>query len=162
MFTNLAHSLTGWIHLIASIAALILGTQILVAAKGSRFHKRTGYGYVVAMVGVNVTSFLIYRLFGGFGPFHIAAIISSLTLLAGMVPILLRAQFKNWLVLHLSFMYYSVIGLYAAFASEVVVRIPSIRFWWSIMGATLLVMFLGMFCFQRLLPTWIKRFGGNP
>lgn len=33
---------------------------------------------------------MIYRLFGGFGIFHVFAIVSLLTLLAGMYPILTR------------------------------------------------------------------------
>lgn len=159
MFSNLAHSSIGWIHVVASVAAVVFGTQVLVSKKGTRAHQRTGYIYAASMIVVNLTAFLIYRLFGGFGPFHIAAVVSSLTLLAGMVPILMRARFKNWFVLHMSFMYYSVIGLYAALASEIIVRIPGIRFWWSVMGATMQVMLIGILAFNRQMKKWQAQFG---
>lgn len=158
MFSNLAHSPIGWIHVVASVVAVIVGTQLLWSTKGTRAHKRIGYLYTASMIAVNITAFLIFRLFGGFGPFHIAAVVSSLTLLAGMVPVLLRTRFKNWFVLHMSFMYYSVIGLYAALASETIVRIPGIRFWWSVMGATLLVMLIGILAFNRQMKKWQAQF----
>ena len=66
---NYVFSTTGWIHLIASIVALITGTMILLMKKGTRVHIRIGYGYAAAMVVVVGTAFMIYRLFGGWGIF---------------------------------------------------------------------------------------------
>lgn len=53
-----------------------------------------------------------------------AAVISLLTLLAGMRPVLMRQRPKEWFTTHMVFMYWSVVGLYAAFASELLVRVP--------------------------------------
>jgi uncharacterized membrane protein len=114
----------GLVHLIASVTALILGTISLSISKGTSLHKKIGYGYAVSMLILLVTAFMLYNLFGRWGIFHWAALVSSLTLIAGMIPILLRS--KNYLSLHLGFMYWSVIGLYGAFAAEVLVRVPSI------------------------------------
>jgi uncharacterized membrane protein len=159
ILNNLAHSNIGWLHIIFSLASLWFGTMILIKTKGTKSHKRIGYLYVVAMLGVNITAFFIYHLFNRFGPFHIAALISSLTLLAGMIPVLFRRHIKAWFNFHMGFMYYSVIGLYAAFASEIIVRIPGIRFWWSVLAATMLVMLVAMVLFRKLSPRWSAKFG---
>jgi uncharacterized membrane protein len=159
ILNNLAHSNIGWLHIIFSLASLWFGTMILLQPKGTNSHKRNGYMYVVAMLGVNMTAFLIYHLFNRFGPFHIAAVISSLTLFGGMTPVLFRKYIKAWFNFHMSFMYYSVIGLYAAFASEVIVRIPGIRFWWSVLIATMLVMLVAMVLFRKLSARWSVKFG---
>lgn len=158
---NLTHSPEGFVHLLSSVAALVLGTFVLLTAKGTRLHTRFGYGYIISMVILNITAFSIYRLFGRFGPFHIAAIASSLTLLAGIIPPLFLRNRKSWFVLHFTFMYYSVIGLYAAFVSEVMVRLPGFRFWWSVTGATLVVVAIGVYVFKSQSEKWKAQFGKN-
>lgn len=114
---------TGLVHTIASVLALLFGTWVLFAKKGDKRHKQIGYAYTVSMVIVLITSFFMYNLFGGFGIFHIFAIVSSVTLVAGMVPIIRRKP-NHYITLHYNFMYWSVIGLYGAFLAEVLTRIP--------------------------------------
>lgn len=113
----------GLIHLLASIVAMITGIVILITKKGTKKHKQIGYVYVTSMLLVNFTAFMIYRLFGGFGIFHFFAIVSFLTLLAGMYPII-RRKGKNYIFKHFNYMYWSVVGLYCAFCAEVLTRIP--------------------------------------
>lgn len=122
---NLISSSIGGIHLFFAILALVLGTMVLFKTKGTVTHKRIGYFYVFAMVGVNVTALMIYRLFGSFGIFHYMAIISLLTIIAGMLPVLLKKP-TSYISLHFNFMYWSVIGLYAAFMAETLVRFPDV------------------------------------
>ncbi|TYP91739.1 putative membrane protein (DUF2306) [Fodinibius salinus] len=124
---NIVYDWIGGLHLIASIVALITGTLILAMAKGSEIHKKIGYIYVSAMLIVVATAFMIYRLFGGSGIFHWAAVVSGATLAGGMIPALLRTP-DDWVILHFSFMYWSVLGLYAAFISEILVRVPESPF----------------------------------
>lgn len=152
----MVHNEIGLVHLISSFAALFLGTWVLAVTKGTRLHKQLGYAYVVSMVVVNITAFSIYRLFNGFGPFHIAAIVGSATLLAGMIPVVFRKHFPKWKRFHVAFMYYSVIGLYAAFVSEVVVRIPGVSFGWMVFVATLTVMIPAVIFFKRNSERWIN------
>lgn len=152
----ITHSTTGLIHLLACVLALIAGTCLLAITKGSEIHKRIGYAYCISMLTVNGTAFSLYHLFNGLGPFHFAALISLATLVAGMIPVLFRT--KSWLRLHLSFMYYSVIGLYAAFASEIIVRIPGISFGPAVGIATTLVMIVAMLLFRFLSIKWIHQF----
>lgn len=158
---SLTHSTEGFIHLISSIAALAFGTLVLFNTKGTRLHKRLGYGYVISMVVLNLTAFSIYRLFGRFGPFHIAAIVSTTTLFAGIIPALFLRHKKSWIIFHFKFMYWSVIGLYAAFVSEIMVRVPVIRFWWSVGGATFIVVGLGVYFSIRQSKKWEAQFFGK-
>jgi uncharacterized membrane protein len=138
--------------------AVVLGTLVLTNRKGTNLHKRIGYGYVVSMLVVNVTAFGLYQLTGRFGPFHLAAIVSLVSVLAGTLPLYFKAKFPSWKVLHFTYLYYSVIGLYAALCSEIIVRVPGIRFWWSIAIATFLTMLVGVVFFQSRRTSWLKEF----
>ena len=122
---NIVTGATGLIHLISSIIALITGVFVLTTAKGTKAHKQIGYIYVISMIILNITAFMIYRLFGKFGIFHWFAILSFLTLLLGIYPVLVK-NFKNYLLVHFNYMYWSVVGLYCAFCAEILTRIPFI------------------------------------
>ena len=93
---NLVSGTVGSLHLITAILALITGTAVLILPKGTQLHKRMGYGYVASMIPMLITSFMLYNLFGSFGVFHVAALLSSLTLLGGMIPIFTKKPEKNW------------------------------------------------------------------
>ena len=134
------HDSIGLVHLLSAIVALITGTSVLAIKKGTRTHIRIGYIYAISMLILNITAFMIYRLFDGFGIFHIAALVSLLTLLGGMIPVFLRKPESSWLILHFSFMYWSVMGLYAAFASEVLTRVPDSPFFGMVGIATGIIM----------------------
>ena len=115
---NIVTGTTGLIHLISSIIALVTGLLVLTTTKGTTRHKKIGYIYVVSMVVLNLTAFMIYRLFGKFAIFHWFAVLSCLTLIAGMYPVLTKKS-KNYLLTHFNFMYWSVVGLYCAFCAEI-------------------------------------------
>lgn len=155
-------SSVGWLHLIASILALVFGTWVLITPKGTRAHRRIGYFYAVSMILLIATAFLIYRLFGRFGVFHVAAILSAVTLAGGMIPAVLRKP-KNWLDLHFSFMYWSVFGLYAAFVAEMATRLPvrtmfnsAWTFSMIVIISTLATMLVGRIIFFAYKKNWQK------
>jgi hypothetical protein len=154
---NLVHDWTGAIHLISSIIALITGTLILVMTKGTKIHKKTGYIYAMAMLVLVTTSFMIYRLFNGWGIFHWAALVSAITLAGGMIPAILKKP-DSWAPLHFSFMYWSVMGLYAAFAAEVLVRLPQSPFFGMVGTVTGIVMLLGGSGFYYRKEYWQDQF----
>ena len=165
---NIVSGNIGLIHLIISIIAMITGIFVLLTTKGTIKHKQIGYVYVVSMLLVNVTAFMIYRLFGGFGIFHFFAIVSLLTLIAGMYPILSRKG-KNYIFRHFNYMYWSVVGLYCAFCAEVLTRIP---FYFSIKNACKLfstltgvsiffVMVIAIIFFKKYKPKWENDFESN-
>lgn len=124
------HSTEGLIHLISAFVAMLAGAVVLLNRKAGRFHKRAGYVYVAAMLVLNLTAFMIYHLFGKFGPFHWLALVSLVSLAGGILPALFRRRVKDWIYWHYYFMNWSVVGLYAAFWAETLTRtLPMGRFW---------------------------------
>lgn len=161
MFDNFISSQVGLIHLMSAVFALIFGSFILADTKGTVFHRRIGYLYALSMIALNVTALMIYRVFQKFGVFHIAAVISLLTLFAGMIPVILRKPKKNWFGLHFNFMYWSVMGLYAAFVAEMSIRLPiktmftsAKTFFTTVAVATLLTMITGQIIFLKKKKKW--------
>jgi uncharacterized membrane protein len=129
-------SVLGAVHFIFGLAALAFGAAVVLRRKGTSSHRRLGWAYVASMAGLLSTSFLIYRLFNGFGPFHALAVVGAVTLLAGLLPAWRRRPPDRWLSRHYHFMAYSYAGLVAATAAEIAVRLPGARlgsgaFWGS-------------------------------
>ncbi|MCH8568180.1 MAG: DUF2306 domain-containing protein [Balneolales bacterium] len=160
----------GLIHFYTAIAALATGTFVMFWTKGTRIHKLAGYGYCIAMFFVLATAFMLFSLFGGWGIFHWAAVISSATLLAGMIPLILRKPRNNYISLHFSFMYWSVMGLYAAFFAETMVRLPEYvgsetlqtpLFYQIVISCLVATMIIGAWFFIRNSRKWEKNFGKN-
>jgi len=160
------HDTIGWVHTLAAILALITGSIILAKAKGTLQHKRTGRVYGISMLIVCATSFLIYRVHGTFGILHIFAVISTITLILGMLPLYLKRH-DNSIVAHLSWMYWSVIGLYAAFAAETFTRLPMLLpikntfgIFYVLVGISAgLVTLFGSRYFKKKKKVWEAQFG---
>ncbi|WP_158666626.1 hypothetical protein [Salinibacter altiplanensis] len=87
------------------MAALLSGGTVVGMRKGTRRHRYVGWIYVATMIFLCVTSFFIYELFGGFGPFHVAALISLVSVIGGILAPLLRTQIgEEWMEAHYRFM----------------------------------------------------------
>lgn len=155
---NLVGDKTGLIHLVSSCFALLFGTLVLVSKKGTSRHVKIGYLYVVSMGVLLLTAFMIYRLFNGWGIFHYATVFSLLTIALGMIPIWRKKPVNKWKYQHFSFMYWSVIGLYAAFAAEILTRIPKTPFFGMVGLASGLIMLVGSIIFIRNKAKWIRVF----
>lgn len=150
----------GLIHLIAGIFALIFGGLVIILKKGTLIHKRIGYMYVISMTILIISSFGIYRLFGKFGLFHYLSIVSTFSLTAGMLPMLKKTRTPKDYEIHFKRMYWSVVGLYAAFAAESFVRIPKFGgFWTAVAWSFVLVFIICFVTFIKMRPVWSKRFG---
>lgn len=117
----------GRIHLASAIVALVAGAWVVLRPKGTAIHRRMGWVYAASMLILNITALLIYRLTGSFGPFHIAAIVSLATLIAGIIPAWRRKPADKWLDRHYFFMAYSYMGLLAATVAETATRVPALR-----------------------------------
>ena len=162
---NIVTGTTGLIHLISSIIALVTGVFVLTTTKGTKAHKQIGYIYVISMIILNITAFMIYRLFGKFGIFHWFAILSFLTLLLGIYPVLVK-NFKNYLLVHFNYMYWSVVGLYCAFCAEILTRIPFIydlpnkgQLFGILTGVSIfIVMTIATIIFVKMKPKWTKQY----
>jgi uncharacterized membrane protein len=133
----------GIAHSALACVALALGAIVVLRRKGDRLHRTIGHLYVASMLGTNITALNIYDLFGQFGPFHVAAIVSLATVVAGMIPVVTRRPRGRWFETHAYFMGWSYVGLLAAAAAEAAVRLPAAPFGPAALAATLLVTLAG-------------------
>lgn len=139
----------GLLHTGAAVLALVTGAAVLLQRKGTRVHRRIGWAYVASMVTMNVTALLIYRLFGTFGPFHVAAILSLATLVAGIVTVVRRRPAHGWVERHYWWMAYSYLGLVAAGVAETTTRSGLVGFWWAVLAATVFTFAIGATMIRR-------------
>ena len=157
----------GWTHTIAATTALVAGAAVLSTRKGTRLHRQLGWAYVVSMLLLNATALMIYRLFGRFGPFHVGAVFSFVTVVAGTGAALgaRRARARRDAVgraraleRHYQWMTWSYVGLAAAAVSEIATRVPALRprpgqgmmvFGMTVAVATLLVVAVGARLIRR-------------
>ena len=142
-------NLLGLVHTGAALLALASGAVVLLRRKGTRAHRRIGWTYAASMVVMNVTALLIYRLSGGFGPFHVAALVSLATLVAGVVVAVRRRPAHDWVERHYWWMTYSYLGLVAAGVAEPTTRSGVVGFWWAVLAATLFVFGVGSTTIRR-------------
>lgn len=145
----------GLAHLVTALLAVIVGGLVIYAKKGTLKHKWIGRAYVVLMLAVNVTAFLIYELFGGFGLFHWMAILSLLSLLVGYLPA--RTRSPDWKVWHAYFMSGSYVGLVAALAAETLTRYISLPFFAGVAFVSIAVTAIGIFLMTRFIPPLVIR-----
>jgi uncharacterized membrane protein len=156
----------GWIHTVAALAAMVAGAAVLLTRKGTRRHRQLGLVYVVSMLLLNGTALMIYRLFERFGPFHVGAVFSLVTVVAGTVAAVggRRARERRnaadrarALERHYQWMTWSYVGLIAAAVSEIATRMPALRprpgqgmaFGITVVLATLLVLAVGARLIRR-------------
>lgn len=156
---NLVGDNIGLTHLIAGIFAVIFGGLILILNKGTKIHRQVGYLYVLSMIVLIISSFGIYRLFNGFGLFHFFSIVATTSLLLGIIPMLKKERKTKDYKTHFTRMYFSVVGLYAAFAAESFVRIPKLGTFWSIVAwSFILVVATSIYVFIRKEKEWTEKF----
>ncbi|MEZ4930887.1 MAG: DUF2306 domain-containing protein [Saprospiraceae bacterium] len=110
------------IHIITSIVALISGAVVLLAAKGTEFHKRAGYVFAVVLLLVNITAAGMYNLTGTINFLHMFVLISLFSLFFGIWPAL-RRKSKNWLSRHVQGMTGAALGVWAAGFAELTVLV---------------------------------------
>lgn len=147
------------LHIASAGMALATGLWVLLNTKGTRWHRRIGAAYVVSMVVLNLSSLFIFKLTGEFSPFHVAAFLSLATVIAGFVPVYFRQPANGWLHLHLEFMAWSYVGLLAATASEVAVRVPETRFWWAVFASSAVIIMAGAIVLTHNRPKLLARYG---
>jgi len=124
---SIFHTTIGAYHTLFALLAMVSGTYVILTIKGDIYHKKVGYFYVFSMIVMNISALFTQSLFV-FGPFHYLALFSLCTVIFGMIwPILLRHK-ANWMYWHFQAMAWSYVGLWAAFFSEVIVRLPFVEF----------------------------------
>lgn len=58
--SNWVHSIVGGIHFVCSVVGMLSGMFVLLRLKGTVIHKKIGYLFVGALVGVNISALFIY------------------------------------------------------------------------------------------------------
>jgi hypothetical protein len=111
------------------------------------------------MVLLNGTGLMIYDLYGRFGPFHVAALVSLATVVGGFIPAYLRQPRATWMHHHAAAMCWSYVGLVAAFVSEIATRVPGVRFGWAVVAATLGVVAVGAALIRMRVPRILREVG---
>lgn len=134
---------TGIAHTGVAVVSLVLGAVMLGMPKGTELHRAIGILYVFSMIVLNVTALTIYRVFGGFGVFHVLALINLAALLMGFGAVYLKRPRGAWLVYHYYFMGWSYVGLCAAAGSEIGVRLPGVSLLLGTLVPTSVIVLVG-------------------
>lgn len=129
------------IHTTLGVIALISGAWNLIAEKGTQRHRFIGCLYAVSMFGLIGTSFSIFDLFGGFGPYHVMSLVSGGTLALALYFPIRRKRHTNWLEHHYMWITWSYVGLVMATGSHLFQYGPAGWSDWSLM-----LLFWGLPC----------------
>ena len=108
------------VHTALGTTALATGALVLARRKGDRPHRLVGRVYAASMVALCLLSFGLRDttpLFRGYGPFHLAALVSLGTVTAGVVVAWRRRP--GWFEGHYMWMAWSYIGLVMATGGHV-------------------------------------------
>lgn len=112
-----------FVHTLFGFSSLIFGVFVIAQVKGTKKHRYIGRLYVVSMLLLCATSFGLFNLFGGFGVFHFAALVSLTCIAGGMGAVFFRKKISDWLVWHYQFMSWSFLGLLGATSNEAFVHV---------------------------------------
>jgi uncharacterized membrane protein len=100
-------------HVFAAVTALVMGAVVLGLPKGVGPHRLVGSTYVVCLVVVDVAALSVHRE-STFGVFHALAVLSLLTIVAGVLPLLLGSRSLWAINTHAYCMTWSYAGLVGA------------------------------------------------
>ena len=120
--SNWVHSFAGGIHFACSVIGMLSGMFVLLNTKGTSIHRKLGYLFVTALVGVNLTALFIYDFNdGAISVFHFLIPVSLFFLGFGIIPMIGKRK-PGALNRHIIGMNGAVLGLWAAGATEYFVR----------------------------------------
>jgi uncharacterized membrane protein len=131
-------SVMGWLHSIACIVALIAGTIVMTARKGTRSHRRLGWWYAGAMAVQAVTIMAVYRfdILPGripkvgphiFGMFHWMAVASFIAVALAILAATRQRRSAIWAHVHAQAMLFSYYLLMGGLINEAIVRVMPLR-----------------------------------
>jgi uncharacterized membrane protein len=119
--------LVGWIHTVLAVIALVAGAFNLLRAKGTPSHRWGGRVFAVTLVGLNISALTIYHFTGHFNTFHALTFASLSTLAVGLFPVIFKRPRRYWLDMHYFAIGTAYAGLVAAFANELLARVPLLQ-----------------------------------
>jgi uncharacterized membrane protein len=112
----------GWVHMLASLVAILVSAAILVRPKGTPAHRRRGRVFVGAILVTSLTALFIYRRGVFFFP-HWLALVSLAVTATGFAAARFKVPRRFWPHLHLTCMLASVYILIGGGVNEVFLRI---------------------------------------
>ena len=115
----------GWVHLVASLAALAVGMLVVLRPKGTPVHKRRGRVYALTLLVTSLTALGIYRRGIFFFPHWLA--IATLIVDAGVLAAHFKMPRKAWLHLHLTCLLTSLYILVGGGVNEMFLRVDALR-----------------------------------
>ena len=146
----------GWVHLAFAAFGLVAGAIQFLRRKGGRQHRAIGYAYVYGMIIANATALTMYRFTGSFNVFHAGVIVNFVCIIAAMIPVLRTPRAPDWMMKHYRWMSASYIGLAAAAAAELSVRVLPLgsrgAVWIAAGVAALIVSVIGTVLIRRNRP----------
>src|SRR5262245_21123664 len=150
------------VHLIACVAAIIVGAMVLARPKGTFVHRALGFVYVGATFAYCGSSFFMYPSTGRLTPFHLISI-QNLVLVSCAVslPRFLRHRFRSWYAWHLRLMVYSYIALVVTGLRFVLPYFQQSRVV-PILVFVALPLGSWMWIERRVVPHWRARFAPKP
>jgi uncharacterized membrane protein len=149
---------TGAVHMLLGLVALGLGSAVVTMEKGTPRHRRIGLAYVAVMLGLNGTAFLLYGLWGRWGPFHTLAVVSLATVGIGLLSAWLQRP-RRWVEVHARFMAWSYAGVLAAFFSEIGARLPGVGLLPGVLVPSTVVIGIAAVVIHRRVPRLAASFG---
>jgi uncharacterized membrane protein len=116
----------GWVHLMASLAAMVFGAAVLARPKGTADHKARGRIYAVSMAVMGLTALGIYRLGMFFFP-HWLAVAALIIVAAGFAAAHFKVPRAAWIHVHLTCMLASLYLLVGGAVNEAFLRVNFLR-----------------------------------
>lgn len=154
-------------HTLLGTIALLTGLAVLLLPKGTRLHRRIGLVYGLSMAVLCIGSFWIQNLFDGLGMFHVMALVSLVTVGAGIFAVLRRPRAQGWYLSHMYFMLWSYVGLVMALGSHffrplaLTIHGWSGSAWMAYVGTGLLVWGLPALLGNLMIPPVARRHAGT-
>ena len=109
-------------HVVAAFSALAVGAAVLPLPKGTHTHRAIGTIYVIALIVVDAAALALHRE-NVFGVFHALAVVSLITIAAGITPLLLGRRSPAAIAMHAYCMTWSYAGLAAAGCGQLAVAV---------------------------------------
>lgn len=154
----------GYLHLAAAMIALVSGAVVAVLRKGNAAHVWLGRAYLAAMLFVNGSALSKYDLTGRPNVFHLAAILSLATVIAGWIAAQRHRKTgaRGAAAAHGIFMLWSYFGLIVALIAETVTReFPYMLHgqggWLRFVAATGAFMIVAGFFYNRYVRREVRR-----
>ena len=116
----------GWVHFVASLAALAVGMLLVLRPKGTPVHKRRGRVYALTLVATSITALGIYRRGVFFFP-HWLAIAALIVVTVGVLAAHFKVPRRAWLHVHLTCLLTSLYLLVGGGVNEVFLRVDILR-----------------------------------